>query len=367
MTEKQQIWVIKVGSALLIDDDGRLRLAWLHALVEDVVALLDEGKQVVIVSSGSVALGREKLGLKGRDLRVSEKQAAAACGQLELIKAYEDALQHYDRHAAQVLLTVDDSDDRRRYLNAKHTLENLLEAGVVPIVNENDTIATSEMRFGDNDRLAARVAQMIAADTLVLLSDIDGLYTANPRKEKDAKHIPEVSEITDDILAMADREGSLAGTGGMVTKLAAAEIAAASRCNTLNALGEPMHPIQALKDGARHTIFIAEDTPDSAWRNWIAHSLNITGELVVDDGAIRALQKGNSLLPVGLTAVEGEFRRGDAVSIMDADGNEIGRGLVNYHSEDAQRIIGKHSEEIADILGYVGRETLVHRNDMVVF
>lgn len=360
--------VIKVGSSLLLDSDGEtLRSGWLFSLVEDAVSLMAKGVQVVIVSSGSIALGRKRLGIGSKELKLEEKQAAASCGQVVLMEAYQAAFDVHKINTGQVLLTRSDSDDRRRYMNASNTLVTLLEAGLAPIVNENDTVTTQEIRVGDNDRLAARVAQMISADVLVLLSDVDGLYDRNPREFDDASHIPEVELIDDSVSAMAGGAGTQAGTGGMQTKIQAAHIAADSGCRTIIASGLAAHPIKAIEEGAKRTLFHAVGTPDTARKNWIAHGLNVTGTLVVDDGAANALAKGNSLLPAGVVSVEGAFSRGDAVEIKTKDGRVLGRGLVAYKSDDAQKIMGHHTDDIEKILSYSGRSNLIHRDDMVLF
>ncbi len=358
--------VIKVGSSLLAGEERKPRARWLATLAEDVAALRAEGKHIIIVSSGAVALGRDRLCVGGRKLKLAEKQAAAACGQTALIEAWQAAFAPHKLHVAQVLLTLEDSDNRRRYLNARDTLETLLAAGVIPVINENDTVATAELRFGDNDRLAARVAQMTGAEVLILLSDVDGLYTANPRTDKKAKHIPEVPAITPEIEAFAGGIGSDVGSGGMVTKIAAARIATASGCHLLVVLGLPEHPIAALSAGARHTHFRALDNPENARRAWLSHKLSVAGEVVVDDGALAALKKGKSLLPAGVQEVRGNFERGDAVAILSGAGKEIGRGLAAFHSEDARQVIGKKSADFPEHLRGLGRDEMIHRDDMVL-
>ena len=359
--------VVKVGSTLLVDDDsGDLRRVWLGTLADDIARLRSEGKSVVVVSSGAIALGRRQLGLSRRSMRLEDSQAAAAAGQIRLAHAYQDALARHNIPVAQILLTIDDTERRRRYLNARSTLTTLLQHGAVPVVNENDTVATEEIRFGDNDRLAARVAAMIGADCLVLLSDIDGLYSADPRGDEEARFIPEVMEITPEIEAMAGASGSHDGSGGMVTKLQAARIALQAGCHMAIAQGRAPNAISALAEGGRATWFIAGATPAGARKRWIAGSLRATGSITVDDGAVRALKAGKSLLPAGVRGVDGTFQRGDAVLVRDQQGNEVGRGLVAYGAGDARKIIGRHSREIADILGFLGREEMIHRDDLVL-
>lgn len=360
--------VIKIGSTLVADSNGVLRKSWLEALAEDIFKLKSNGTEIIIVSSGAVALGRKSLGLtKTKDkMRLEQKQAAAACGQVFLIEAYHEVLAKHKITSGQVLLSIEDSENRRRYLNARNTLETLLDGGVVPVVNENDTVATEEIRVGDNDRLAARVAQMIEADLLILLSDVDGLYTSNPAVESGAKHIEKVDDITSEIEDMASGSSSHEGSGGMLTKIAAAKIATRSGCNTVITLGKHEHPIGQLIAGAKHTLFAAKVSPHSARKKWIADTLNLMGEVIVDDGAAAAMAKGKSLLPAGVVLVNGEFERGDAVAIKTEDGREIGRGLCAYSVDDAKKIIGHNTSEIEDILGYAGRIALIHHNDLVI-
>lgn len=359
--------VVKVGSALLADGEtGLIHQDWLDSLSDDVAALRAEGKEVVVVTSGAIALGRRPLGLLGRTLHLEEKQAAAAAGQALLIHAYQDSLSRHGLMTAQVLLTLSDTESRRRFLNASNTLETLLRLGAVPVVNENDTVATQEIRYGDNDRLAARVAQMAAAEVLVLLSlDIDGLYTADPASDPGASRIPEVRDLTPEIEAMAGGARG-AGSGGMATKLMAARVCMAAGCFMAIARGRDAHPLRALAGGAPCTWFVPADDPPAAKKRWIAGSLAPRGVLVVDDGAALALAHGKSLLPAGVTAVEGRFDRGDAVVVRDSRGGELARGLSAYASKDARSIIGHKTQDIEALLGYRGRREIIHRNDLVL-
>jgi glutamate 5-kinase len=359
--------IVKIGSALLVDDaTGDIRAPWLDALVEDLTAFRHRGQEVLIVTSGAVAVGRRHLGLGGRILRLEEKQAAAAAGQIRLAHAWLEALGKHGIGVAQILLTPDDTEERRRHLNARATLEQLLALGAVPVINENDTVATSEIRFGDNDRLAARVAQMISADTLALLSDIDGLYTADPRRDADARHVAELHEITPAVEAMAGAAAPGYSSGGMVTKLMAARIAMGAGCRMVIAKGDGLHPLAAIEAGARCTWFIPAAEPRTARKRWIAGHVNPMGALTVDDGAAAALRRGTSLLPAGVVAVEGEFERGDAVVVRRRDGRELARGLSAYSSADARAIAGHKSGEIEAVLGYRGRDEMIHRDDLVV-
>ena len=359
--------VVKVGSALLVDGaSGRLNRGWLETLVADVVRLRRQGKQVVVVSSGAIALGRRHLGLARGPLRLEESQAAAAVGQIRLAHAYKDLLEAQGVPVAQVLLTLEDSEQRRRYLNARATLTTLLAHGAVPVINENDTVATAEIRYGDNDRLAARVAQMVSADCVLLLSDIDGLYTADPHKDPAARFIPTVRRITPDIEAMAGGSASEVGRGGMATKILAARIAVAAGCHFCIAAGSPRHPVRRIEQGGRGTWFRPAATPVAARKQWIAGTLRPAGALRVDAGAWRALRAGKSLLPAGVTAVEGRFERGDTVSVLAPEGQEIARGIVAYGDTEATRILGRRSADIPALLGYAGRDELIHRDDLVL-
>lgn len=358
--------IVKVGSSLLVDEaSGHVRRHWLESLCDDVARCRARGQEVVLVSSGAVAVGRRHLGLTP-PLTLDQKQAAAATGQIQLAHAYQEALAHHAITCAQVLLTLSDSEDRRRYLNARQTLDTLLRLGAVPVINENDTVATTEIRFGDNDRLAARVAQMISADALVLFSDIDGLYTADPRKDPDATYLPEVHEITPEIEAMAGDPGTGYGSGGMVTKLAAARICLSAGCRMAICKGEPLMPLTALENGARATWFVPEGGPRTARKQWIYGSMKPVGAVSVDSGAARALKKGGSLLPAGVVAVDGEFERGDCVLVLGPDGRVLGRGLSAYDTADARRILGHRSADIAAILGDSRGDELIHRDDLVM-
>ena len=361
--------VVKIGSSLLVAERGEVRSAWLAALAEDVSRCRKKGQEVILVSSGAIAIGRRHLGLLGHRLRLEEKQAAAATGQIRLAHAYQQALAVHAITVAQILLTPEDTEERRRHLNARATFAQLLALGAVPVVNENDTIATAEIRFGDNDRLAARVAQMTSADMLVLLSDIDGLYTADPRKSQEARHVPLVRDIGPEIEAMAGEAAPGYSSGGMVTKLAAGRIALGAGCRMLIAQGVPHGggaPLAAIEAGARATLFLPRGDSVSARKAWIAGAVNPSGTLIVDDGALGALRRGKSLLPAGIVAVEGVFERGDAVVVRSLAGSEAGRGLSAYSSADIARIKGHKSGEIAGILGYRGRDEIIHRDDLVV-
>jgi glutamate 5-kinase len=359
--------VVKIGSALLVEDaSGRIRRDWLDALADDVAALRAEGKQAILVSSGAIAVGRRHLGLTQKSLKLEEKQAAAATGQIRLAHAWQESLARHDITVAQVLLTLEDTEERRRHLNARSTLTTLLALSCVPVINENDTVATSEIRFGDNDRLAARVAAMISADTLVLLSDIDGLYTADPRSDPAARHIPEVAQITPEIEAMAGEAPPGYSSGGMVTKLAAARVAVGAGCRMAIANGRPLNPLKRLGEGAPATWFLPASEPRTARKAWIAGSLKAMGELTVDDGAAAALGSGRSLLPAGVIKVSGRFERGDLVVVRNRAGLELARGLAAYSAEDAKRIAGHKSREIEALIGYRGRDEMIHRDDLVV-
>jgi glutamate 5-kinase len=359
--------VVKVGSALLVDgDSGRINRAWLETLVEDLLRLRRRGQKVILVSSGAIALGRRRLGLKAGPLRLEDSQAAAAVGQIRLAHAYKELLEGNEVTVAQVLLTLEDSERRRRYLHARAPLESRLALGALPVINENDTVATAEIRYGDNDRLAARVAQMASADCLVLLSDVAGLYSADPNQDPGARLIREVRHITPEIEAMAGRASSALGSGGMRTKILAARIAVAAGCHMCVAAGHPPHPLRRIEEGADCTWFLPTATPAVARKQWIAGTLRPSGALIIDDGALRALSEGRSLLPAGITAARGRFDRGDTVSVFTADGREVARGIVAYSDADAARIMGRRSGEIADLLGFRGRDEMIHRDDLVL-
>ena len=360
--------VVKIGSVLLVDDNsGTLHNAWLDSLGKDVAALRDRGHEVILVSSGAIALGRRYLGLKTGELKLEEKQAAAAVGMVRLAQSYQETLNKFDLSVAQILLTLDDSENRRRYLNARSTIMTLLRVGVVPLINENDTIATDEIRFGDNDRLAARVASMVSADLLILLSNINGLYTADPSKDKAAKLVPTVTEITHEIEAMSSNTVTSDSSGGMPTKLAAAKQCLGAGCRMIICEGRGMFPLKSLENGGDCTWFIPSGNPQTARKRWISGSLQSLGSVIVDDGAVAALERGRSLLPAGILRIEGTFQRGDAITIMKRDGSEFGRGLIAYSSEDATQIIGHKTGEIEDLLGYRGRDEIIHRDDLVIF
>ncbi len=359
--------VVKIGSALLVNaTKGRLRRTFLESLADDIADLSEAGREIVIVSSGSIALGRRVLDLPARVLSLEEAQAAAAVGQIALARAYSEALRARGLTSAQILLTPGDTEERRRYLNARRTIHTLMSLGAVAVVNENDTVSTAEIRYGDNDRLAARVASMVSADCLVLLSDIDGLYSAPPADDPNAVFIPEVPHINARIEAMAGTAGSAMSSGGMRTKIEAAKIATASGTSMVITSGKVLHPLSALSEGGRATWFPASASPVTARKKWIAGHVKLCGTIYVDAGAIRALHVGKSLLPAGVRRIEGNFSRGDPVIICDLDGGEVGRGLIAYDHDDAARIIGHSSHEIEDLLGYHGRSELIHRDDMVI-
>jgi glutamate 5-kinase len=358
--------VVKIGSALLVDrSTGDLRADWLRSLAEDVAALVARGVQVILVSSGSIALGRSILGLPAGSLPLEQSQAAAAVGQIRLARAYEEALAPHGIITGQVLVTLEDSADRRRYLNSRATMETMIGFNVVPIVNENDTVATDEIRYGDNDRLAAQVAVTVGADVLVLLSDVDGLYSANPALDPAARHFPVVERITPEIEAMAGEGVSGVSKGGMITKLMAARIATDAGCAMVITQGAPLNPLSKLAQGARCTWFLPQTDPQAARKRWIA-AMKPKGEITVDAGAASALQAGKSLLPAGITAVGGRFGRGDPVTILGPEGARLGLGLTRYTAEEARLLRGRRSAEIEGLLGYKGRSELIHRDDMVL-
>lgn len=358
--------VVKIGSALLVDRAQGLKEVWLESLGADIAALQMQGVEVLVVSSGAVAMGRTVLGLPAGTLKLEESQAAAAVGQIALAKAYADVLGAHHITAGQVLLTLSDTEERRRYLNARATIETLLRLKAVPVVNENDTVATNEIRYGDNDRLAARVATMLGADLLILLSDIDGLYTAPPHKDPNAQFLPIVEAITPDIEAMAGAAASELSRGGMKTKLDAGKIANAAGTAMIITSGTRMNPLAAIDRGERSTLFKPSNAPVNAWKVWISGHLDAAGQLVIDDGALQALKSGKSLLPAGVREVRGGFQRGDTVSILNMNGIEVARGLAGYDAGDALKIAGHKSSEIEAILGYFARSSMVHRNDLVI-
>ena len=358
--------VIKVGSSLLVNQSsGAIHRQWMDSLAADIARCRARGQDIILVTSGAVAVGRRHLNLTP-PLRLDEKQAAAATGQIRLAHAWQESLAAHSITVAQMLLTLEDSEDRQRYINARNTLDTLLRLKAVPVINENDTVATAELRFGDNDRLAARVAQMAGADVLVLFSDIDGLYTADPRKHPQAEFIPEVHELTPEIEAMAGNPGSAVGSGGMITKLLAARICLAAGCRMAVAMGQPLHPLDQIEQGGRCTWFIPKVEPKASRKQWILGALSPAGTVTVDDGAAKALIKGGSLLPAGITAIDGSFEAGDCVLIQDARHKILGRGLSAYAAADALRIVGRKSAEFEAILGYRGQDELIHRDDLVM-
>src|SRR5277367_2809155 len=359
--------VVKVGSALLVDaEKGRLNRAWLESFAADVAAMRKRGQEVILVSSGAIALGRRHLGLSGGKLRLEESQAAAAVGQIRLAHAYKELLEVHDITVAQILLTLGDTELRRRYLNARGTLNMLLSLGSVPVINENDTVATAEIRYGDNDRLAARVAQMVSADCLILLSDIDGLYTANPNREPQAELIGQVRRITPQVEAMAGRPASEVGSGGMATKITAAKIAVGAGCHMCIANGHVRHPLRRLDSATRCTWFLPHSTPVAARKQWIAGTFSPAGAVHIDAGALRALRDGKSLLPAGVVGTLGRFESGDTIGVLEASGTEVARGIAGYSDAETARIMGRQSAEIAGLLGFSGPEELIHRDDLVL-
>ncbi len=358
--------VIKVGSSLLVDGASGLRREWLAALADDIAGLHKSGADILVVSSGAIALGRSVLKYRTGALKLEEAQAAAAVGQIELARIWAETLGAHSIIAGQILLTYGDTEERRRYLNARETLAKLLELRAIPIINENDTVATAEIRYGDNDRLAARVASMASADCLVLLSDIDGLFTAPPTDNPDARMIPVVPRITAEIEAVAGGAASELSRGGMRTKIEAAKIAVAAGAHMVIANGKRLHPVRTVMDGGLCTWFLTPSNPVTARKRWIGGTLEPRGVLVIDAGAAKALRQGKSLLPAGVTRVEGDFARGDAVLIRDITGAEQGRGLVAYDAADAVKLIGRKTGDIAAVLGYQGRTALIHRDDLIL-
>lgn len=358
--------VIKIGSALLVDRNQGLKQAWLETLCADIAALRQEGLDVLVVSSGAIAMGRATLSSHDKRLKLEESQAYAAVGQIALARAWSEHLSTHKLSAGQVLLTLNDTEERRRYLNARATIEELLDMGAIPIINENDTVATTEIRYGDNDRLAARVATMVGADLLILLSDIDGLYTAPPQQDQNATFIDFVPQITQDIEKMAGDAGSDLSRGGMRTKIDAGKIATNAGCAMIIASGQRDHPIATIDGGGRSTWFAPAGTPKDARSIWIAGQLEPAGKVLVDQGAISALKSGKSLLPAGVQKVQGQFERGDTISVMGLEGQEIARGLVRYDSAEARQVIGLKTKDIEARLGYMGRSALIHRDDLVM-
>jgi glutamate 5-kinase len=357
---------LKIGSALLVDPATGLKSAWLAAMATDIAMLREAGADVLVVSSGAIALGRTVLGLGRGALRLEESQAAAAAGQILLARAWDEALSAHGLKTGQILLTLGDTEERRRYLNARATIGTLLKLGAIPIINENDTVATSEIRYGDNDRLAARVATMMGGDLLILLSDIDGLYTAPPASDPDARHIPFVAAITPEIEAMAGGAASIYSRGGMRTKIDAGKIATLAGTAMMIANGKADGPVSAVMNGARATFFAPAEKPERAYKTWIAGHLEPLGRLTLDEGAVAALLSGKSLLPAGVRKVEGRFERGDTVAILDPAGREIARGLAAYDSGDAEKIAGHRTQDIPKLIGYAARSAMVHRDDLVV-
>lgn len=357
---------IKIGSSLLVDNPHGLKAGWLNSICADIAALKAEGKEVLVVSSGAIAMGRTMLGLGKRPLKLEESQAAAACGQISLARAWSHALGEHDITAGQILLTLGDTENRRRYLNARTTIDTLLNLGAVPVINENDTVATTEIRYGDNDRLASRVATMVGSDLLILLSDIDGLYAEPPAVNPDAEFISSVPAITHEIEAMAGAAGTELSRGGMVTKIEAGRIATSAGAAMVITSGKQQNPVAALAAGGRATWFAPNGNPVTARKRWISGQMATAGTITIDDGALDALQRGKSLLPAGIRKVEGNFSRGDIVKISCMDGTGVGHGIVAYDMEEAKKIMGCKSEQIAEILGYSGRSEMIHRDDMVL-
>ena len=360
--------VVKIGSALIVDPQTAApRESWLRSVVQDVADLMAQGAEVIIVSSGAIALARQQLGLGAAKLRLDEKQAAASVGQIRLAQAWAQLLAEKNLIAAQLLITLGDTEDRQHYLNARATLSTLLSFGCVPVINENDSVATAEIRYGDNDRLAARVAAMLQADALILLSDIDGLYTADPRKVPDAAHIPIIEALTPEIMAMGGEPPPGYSSGGMRTKLVAAQIATQAGCAMAIAIGNRENPLAAIAAGGKCSWFLPAPEGRSSRKNWIAGHLAPAGTITIDDGAVRALAKGASLLPAGIRAVDGAFDRGDPVDVLTMAGARIARGLSVYSSADIRLIAGHRSEDFEVLLGFRGRDEVIHRDDLVLF
>jgi len=359
--------VIKVGSALLIDKRGHFNKKWLKKISEEIASLHEEGVEVLVVSSGAVAIGCILMDRKRSELNLNDLQATAAMGQAQLVLEWQDAFKEHEINVGQILLTPEDTENKKRFLNSKSTLESLIEFNVIPVINENDTVATDELRYGDNDRLAARVAQMVMADGLILLSDVDGLYESDPNINQHAKHIPIIEDVSDQIISMAGSKESNFGSGGMLTKLQAAKIATHAGCVTIISDGTKEKPLKSLMKGGRYSLFNAKEKPMVLRKQWLVGCLDVKGVLKIDNGAQKALEEGGSLLPVGLLEVKGDFERGDVVNLMNSQGNEIGRGLAAYSSSEANIIIGCQSDLIIKRLGYKGRSEIVHRDDMALF
>ena len=357
---------IKIGSSLLVDNPHGLKTEWLNSICADIAALKSEGKDVLVVSSGAIAMGRALLGLGKRSLKLEESQAAAACGQISLARAWSHALGEHNITAGQILLTLGDTENRRRYLNARTTIDTLLNLGAMPVINENDTVATSEIRYGDNDRLASRVATMVGSDLLILLSDVDGLYAEPPTTNPDAEFISEVPAITREIEAMAGAAGTELSRGGMVTKIEAGRVATSAGTAMVITSGKQEHPVAALAANGRATWFEPNGNPVTARKRWISGQMETSGIVTIDDGAFRALESGKSLLPAGIRKVEGDFARGDIIRISRIDGTAVGQGIVAYDMAEATKILGCKSEQIAELLGYSGRSEMIHRDDMVM-
>ncbi len=361
-------WVIKIGSAVLTDDGRGLDRDSIQHWVEQIVELRQRGIEVVLVSSGAVAEGMSRLGWKNRPEALHELQAAAAIGQMGLVQAYESCFHQYNIRTAQILLDHDDLSNRERYLNARSTMQTLIELGAIAVVNENDTVVTDEIRFGDNDTLAALVANLVEADLLIILTDQEGLFDKDPRSNSDAQLVARAQASDDSLESMASGVGGRLGRGGMSTKVRAAKLAARSGCHTIIASGRRQSLLRTLhEDATPASLLVADEKPMAARKRWLAGQLQMRGELVLDAGAVTVLRsQGKSLLPVGVTAVRGDFQRGDMVICLDQNGNEIARGLVNYHAEDAKKIIGKTTTAIVEALGYISSEELVHRDNLVL-
>ncbi len=356
--------VVKLGSSLLVDPVDGLKQQWLQSLLEDIRVLKQSGCEVLLVSSGAIALGRKILALPPGNLKLEESQAAAAAGQISLASTFSSKLDSLGMRTGQILLTYGDTEERRRYLNARATIETLLKLSAIPIINENDTVATSEIRYGDNDRLAARVATMMSADLLILLSDIDGLYTSPPGTSTNSRLVTDVPEITPQIEAMAGDAGTQLSSGGMKTKISAARIATQSGTAMIISSGKDLHPLKALDNNVSHTFFHPLENPQRARKKWIAGQLQTNGKIIIDKGAQSALAGGKSLLPAGVRSISGTFSRGDMVTIANTEKDILGQGIIAYDADITARIIGKRSADIEKILGYAGRTELIHRDDM---